>query len=138
MKCIVYKFYARCKSYQYYFYICIMETITKGQVKQIAIELDKTFELKNHKIYYNIINKKTRRCSIEGGSDGSKVSGAFRSKIQFMYLQLINKSHNQVFDWQTVGVNESNAAFSYVNKIQNGVVNLLCGFKIEDWQNQKL
>jgi len=50
--------------------------ITLGQVKQIALEVSQKFEVVNKGTYYNVIDKKTRKCSIEGG-DSNLVSGSF-------------------------------------------------------------
>ena len=101
--------------------------ITLGQVKQIALQVSKKFELINRGTYYNIIDKKTRQCSIQGGGKNLTYS-SFYNLIEYAYLQLIN-ANGLYFDWQTNGVDEANQRKLYVFKIQYKIVELLCGYQ---------
>lgn len=101
--------------------------ITLGQVKQIAKEVSKKYEVINRGTYYNIIDKKTRKCSIEGGSQ-NLVSGSFYSLIEYLYLKLINEN-GLYFDWQTYGVDITLERKNYAFKIKYKVVEILSGYK---------
>jgi len=104
-----------------------IKQITNGQVKQIAGAVAEKFELVNRVNYFNIINKKTRQCSIQGGSQ-NLVFGSFYNLIEYTYLQLINED-GLYFDWQTNGVDQANHRKEYVYKIQYKVVEILCGYQ---------
>ena len=104
-----------------------VKQITVGQVKQIALELSKKFELVNRGDYYNIINRKTRQCSIQGG-DKNNTYGSFFNLIEQTYLQLINENAFY-FMWDINGVDATNERKNYVFKIQDKVVELLCGYQ---------
>ena len=101
--------------------------ITLGQVKQIALEVSKKFQLVNRGIYYNIIDKKTRICSIQGG-DKNLVYGSFYDLIEYSYLQLIDEN-GLYFAWDNHGVDVTKKRKQYVYKIQYKVVELLCGYQ---------
>lgn len=101
--------------------------ITLGQVKQIALEVSQKFEVVNRGTYYNIIDKKTRKCSIEGG-DSNSVSGSFYSLVEYIYLKFINEN-GLYFDWQTYGVDVTLERKNYAFKIKDKVVELLSGYK---------
>lgn len=103
--------------------------VTIGQVKQIAKLVSEKFEFVNHGSYYNIINKKTRQCSNQGGRN-NLVYGHFCNLVEFEYLNMICEN-GLFFDWQIHGVDISNERKSYVYRIQYKVVELLCGFKTE-------
>lgn len=100
--------------------------ITLGQVKQIALEVSKKYEIVNRGIYYNVIDKKTRKCSIEGGK-GNFVSYHLYCMVESFYLKFINENA-MYFDWQTYGVNVTLERKNYVFQIQNKVVELLSGY----------
>ena len=100
--------------------------ITLGQVKQIAFQVSKKFEFVNRGDYYNIINRKTRQCSIEGG-DKNNTYGSFYNLIEHAYLQLINENA-YYFMWDINGVDATNERKNYVFKIKYKVVELLCGY----------
>ena len=104
-----------------------IKQITNGQVKQIANVVAKKFELVNRFTYVNIIDKKTRQCSIQGG-DKNLVFGSFYNLIEYTYLQLINED-GLYFDWCTNGVDATNQRKEYVYKIQYKIVELLCGYQ---------
>ena len=101
--------------------------ITLGQVKQIALEISQKYEIVNRGTYYNVIDKKTRQCSIEGG-DGNLVSYSFYSLVEYTYLKLINEN-GLYFDWQTYGVEVTLERKNYAFKIKDKVVELLSGYK---------
>lgn len=101
--------------------------ITVGQVKQIALEVSRKYELVNRGDYYNIINRKTRQCSIEGG-DKNNTYGSFYNLIEHAYLQLINENA-YYFMWDINGVDATNERKNYVFKIKDKVVELLCGYQ---------
>lgn len=101
--------------------------ITLGQVKQIALEVSKKYEVVNRGTYYNIIDKKTRKCSIEGGSQNF-VSGSFYCLVEYVYLKLINEN-GLYFDWQTHGVDITLERKNYAFKIKDKVVEILSGYK---------
>ena len=101
--------------------------ITLGQVKHIALEVSKKFELVNRGIYYNIINKKTRQCSIQGGGK-NLTFGSFLNLIEYSYLQLINEN-GLYFAWDQHGVDVTKKRKEYLFKIHYKVVELLCGYK---------
>lgn len=105
----------------------IIKQITLGQVKQIALEVSKKFELVNRGIYYNIIDKKTRQCSIQGG-DKNLTFFRLYDLIRYSYLQLINEN-DLYFAWDVNGVENTNQRKEYVYKIQYKVVELLCGYQ---------
>jgi hypothetical protein len=105
-----------------------LKQITLGQVKQIAAEVSKHFELTSNATYYNIIDKKTRKCSIQGG-DKNLTYGDFYDLIQYNYLCLVGEN-GLYFDWQSNGVHISLERKKYVYKIQSKVVQLICGFEI--------
>lgn len=107
----------------------MVKQITKGQVKQIALEISKRWNLVNRNSYYNVIDTKTGQSSIAGG-DKNFSSYYMDCKIEFMYLQMIGETA-LYFDWQTNGVDISNNRKNYVFKIKDEVVRLLCGFNIE-------
>jgi hypothetical protein len=98
-----------------------------GQVKQIALEVSKKYDLVNHGTHYNIINKKTRQSSNQGG-DQNLTSYDFYCLIEFQYLKLINEK-SQYFDWQMNGVGVTNDRRNYTFKIKEKVVEILCGYK---------
>lgn len=104
-----------------------VKQITIGQVKQIALEVSKRWQFVNHKIYYNCIDTKTGQESNHGGRNNF-ASYHFLNFVESMYLQFINEN-NLYFDWQRHGVKETQDRKSYVFKIKNKVVNLLCGFE---------
>ncbi len=85
--------------------------ITLGQVKQIALEVSQKYEIVNRGNYYNIIDKKTRQCSIEGG-DKNLVSHTLFCIVQSAYLKLINENA-LYFDWQMNGVGVTNDRKNY-------------------------
>ena len=101
--------------------------ITIGEVKKIASLVSKKYELVNRDIYYNIIDKKTRQSSIEGG-DKNLVSSHLYQLVEFEYLKIIGEN-GLFFDWQVNGVNTTLERKSYVFKIKNKIVELLCGYK---------
>jgi len=103
--------------------------ITIGQVKKIAQLISTKYEFVNRGCYYNIIDKKTRQCSIEGGRK-NLVFGHFCNLVEFEYLNMIGEN-GLFFDWRIHGVDISNERKSYVYRIQYKVVELLCGFKTE-------
>jgi hypothetical protein len=103
--------------------------ITLGQVKQIALEVSKSYELINRGTYFNCIDRKTRQSSLEGGRSNlvyAHLCGVVRS----MYLSFIESDGNY-FDWQLFGVQESNNRKEYLMKVEQKVVELLCGFKYQ-------
>lgn len=100
--------------------------ITLGQVKQIALEVSKKYEIVNRGAYYNVIDKKTRKCSIEGG-DNNLISYKMFCIVKNAYLKFINENA-MYFDWQTYGVDITLERQNYVFKIQNKVVQLLSGY----------
>lgn len=100
--------------------------ITLGQVKQISLEVSKKFDVVNRGTYYNVIDKKTRRCSIEGG-DRNLVSYKMYCIIENAYLNFINENP-LYFDWQTYGVDITLDRKNYVFKIQDKIVELLSGY----------
>jgi hypothetical protein len=100
--------------------------ITLGQVKQIALEVSQKYEIVNRGTYYNIIDKKTRQCSIEGG-DGNLVSYNLFCIVQSAYLKFINENA-LYFDWKTCGVDISLERKHYTFKIKDKVVQILCGY----------
>lgn len=104
----------------------IMKTITNRQVKEIAKEVSKRWRFVNHDSYYNCIDTKTGQQSNQGG-DYNFASYHFMNKVEAMYLNFINENA-LYFDWQTNGVKETNERKSYVFRIENKVVELLCGF----------
>jgi hypothetical protein len=101
--------------------------ITLSQVKQIALEVSQKFEVVNRGTYYNVIDKKTRKCSIEGG-DSNLVSGSFYSLVEYTYLKFINEN-GLYFDWKTYGVEVTLERKNYAFKIKDKVVELLSGYK---------
>jgi hypothetical protein len=101
--------------------------ITLGQVKQIALEVSQKYEIVNRGNYYNVIDKKTRQCSIEGG-DKNLVSHTLFCIVQSAYLKLINENA-LYFDWKTYGVDISLDRKHYTFKIKDKVVEILCGYK---------
>ena len=103
-----------------------IKQITLGQVKQIAAEVSKHYELINRGNYYNIINRKTRECSIQGG-DKNLTFGNFYNIIEYSYLKLIDEN-GLYFDWSSYGVDTTNARKNYVFRIQDKIVELICGF----------
>ena len=107
----------------------MVKQITKGQVKQIAAEISKRWNLVNRNSYYNVIDTKTGICSIEGG-DKNFSSYYMYCKIEYLYLQMIGENA-LYFDWKINGVDTSNNRKNYVFKIKDEVVRLLCGFSIE-------
>jgi len=107
----------------------MVKQITKGKVKQIALEISKRWNLVNRNSYYNVIDTKTGQSSIEGGNINFS-SYYMYCKIEFMYLQMIGENA-LYFDWQTNGVDISNNRKNYVFKIKDEVVRLLCGFSIK-------
>lgn len=107
----------------------MVKQISIGQVKQIAFEVSKRWNLINRNSYYNVIDTKTGKSSIEGG-DKNFSSYHMYCKIEFMYLQMIGENA-LYFDWQSNGVEVSNNRKNYVFKIKDEVVSLLCGFQIQ-------
>lgn len=105
-----------------------IKQITLGQVKQIALEVLKNFELTSNGTYYNIIDKKTRKCSIQGG-DKNLTYCDFYELIEYNYLCFVGEN-GLYFDWQTNGVHSTLDRKNYVYKIQSKIVELICGFKI--------
>jgi hypothetical protein len=105
-----------------------VKQITLGQVKQIALEVSKHYELTSNGTYYNIIDKKTRKCSIQGG-DKNLTYGDFYNLIEYSYRGIIAEN-GLYFDWQTNGVNVSLNRKKYVYKIQSKIVEIICGFQI--------
>ena len=103
------------------------QQITLGQVKQIALEVSQKYEIVNRGNYYNVIDKKTRQCSIEGG-DKNLVSHTLFCIVQSAYLKLINENA-LYFDWQINGVGVTNDRRNYTFKIKDKVVEILCGYK---------
>lgn len=101
----------------------------KRTSKQIALEISKRWNLVNRVDYYNVIDTKTGQSSIEGG-DKNFASYSMYCKIEMMYLQMIGENA-LYFDWQPNGVEVSNNRKNYVFKINDEVVRLLCGFKIQ-------
>lgn len=100
--------------------------ITLGQVKQIALEVSKKFEIVNRGTYYNVIDKKTRRCSIEGG-DTNLVSYKMYCIVENAYLKFINENA-LYFDWQIYGVDITLERKNYAFKIKDKIVELLSGY----------
>jgi hypothetical protein len=103
--------------------------ITIGQVKQIAQLVAKKFDFVNHGTHYNIIDKKTRQSSNQGGKRNF-VYGDFANLVEFEYLNLISEN-GLYFDWFIHGVDISQNRKSYVYRIEYKIVELLCGFKQE-------
>lgn len=101
--------------------------ITLGQVKQIALEVSKKFDIVNRGTYYNIIDKKTRKCSIEGGKH-NLVSYQLYCIVESAYLKFIDESP-LYFDWQSYGVNTTLERKNYAFKIKDKVVEILSGYK---------
>lgn len=101
--------------------------ITLGQVKQIALEVSKKFDIVNRGTYYNIIDKKTRKCSIEGGKH-NLVSYQLYCMVESAYLKFIGETP-LYFDWQSCGVNTTLERKNYAFKIKDKVVELLCAYK---------
>ena len=104
----------------------MIKQITLGQVKQIALEVSKKYEIVNKGTYYNIIDKKTRKCSIEGGKH-NLVSYNLYCIIENSYLKFINENA-LYFDWQSYGVNITLERKNYAFKIKDKVVELLSGY----------
>lgn len=100
--------------------------ITLGQVKQIALQVSQKFEIVNRGTYYNVIDKKTRRCSIECG-DRNLVSYKMYCIVENAYLNFINENA-LYFDWQIYGVDITLERKNYVFKIKDKVVELLSGY----------
>jgi hypothetical protein len=100
--------------------------ITLGQVKQIALEVSQKFEIVNRGTYYNIIDKKTRKCSIEVGKI-NLVSFNLYCIVENAYLKFIDETP-LYFDWQTYGVDVTLERKNYAFKIKDKVVELLCGY----------
>jgi hypothetical protein len=100
--------------------------ITLGQVKQIALEVSQKFDIVNRGTYYNVIDKKTRKCSIEGGN-GNLVSYHLYCIVENAYLKLINENA-LYFDWQSYGVDITLERKNYAFKIKDKVIELLCGY----------
>ena len=107
----------------------MIKRITKGQVKQIALEISKRWNIVNHNTYYNVIDTKTGQSSIEGGNKNFS-SYYMYCKIESMYLQMIAENA-WYFDWQINGVDISHNRRTYVFKIKDEVVKLLCGFSVK-------
>lgn len=107
----------------------MVKQISNGQVKQIALEISKRWNLVNRGVYYNVIDTKTGKSSIEGG-DKNFASYSMYCKIEMMYLKMIGENA-LYFDWQSNGVEVSNNRKNYVFKIKDEVVRLLCGFQIQ-------
>jgi hypothetical protein len=101
--------------------------ITIKQVKQIALSVSAKYEFVNHGTHYNIIDKKTRQSSNEGGRK-NLVYGHFCNLVEYEYLNMIGEN-GLYFDWQKFGVEISNERKSYVYKIQYKIVELMCGYK---------
>lgn len=105
----------------------MVKQITNGQVKQIALEISKRWKLQNRGTYYNVIDTKTGKSSIEGG-DKNFSSYHMYCKIESMYLHLIDENA-LYFDWVTSGVECSLDRKNYAFKIKYKVVELICGFQ---------
>lgn len=102
-------------------------TITLGQVKQIAKRASVRFKFYNHGTWFNCIDTQTGQNSSEGG-DYNFASYNFKNFVEHEYLQMIGEDA-LYFDWFTVGVSVSEERKSYVLKIKNKVINLLCGYE---------
>jgi hypothetical protein len=101
--------------------------ITLGQVKQIALMVSQKYEILNRGSYYNIIDKKTRKSSIECG-DKNLVSYNMYCIIENAYLKFINENA-LYFDWKIYGVDFTIERKKYTFKIQDKVIELLSGYK---------
>jgi len=101
--------------------------ITLGQVKQIAAQVSEKFSLVNRGTYYNVIDIKTGKSSIEGGK-GNLTSYFMDDLIQYLYLQMIGEN-GLYLDWQINGVDISNERKNYIIKIKIKIVELICGYK---------
>ena len=107
----------------------MVKQITKGQVKQIAREISKRWNIINKNSYYNVIDTKTGQSSIEAG-DKNFSSYYMYCNIEFMYLKMIGEN-SLYFDWQSTGVDISNNRKNYIFKIKDEVVRLLCGYSVK-------
>ena len=103
-----------------------IKRITHGQVRVIALEISKRWNLSNRGSYYNVTDTKTGQSSIEGG-DKNFSSYYMYCQIEYIYLQMIEENA-LYFDWQSNGVEVSNKRKNYVFRIKDEVVKLLCGF----------
>ena len=101
--------------------------ITIKQVKQIALLVSSNYEFVNHSTHYNIIDKKTKQSSNQGGRK-NLVFADFSNLVEYAYLNMIGEN-DLYFDWQKFGVDVSNQRKSYVSKIKYKVVELICGYK---------
>lgn len=106
----------------------MVKQITIGQVKKMALEISKRWGFVNHGTYYNCIDTKTGQQSTMGG-DRNLASYHFECEVERLYLELIGEN-NLYFNWQSVGVNVSEARKNYVWKIKDEIVRHLCGFKL--------
>lgn len=97
--------------------------ITIGQVKEIAKEVSVRFEVKCKGDYYNVIDRKTRKSSIEGG-DKNLTYYSFFDLIRFLTLKFSGKTSSEL-DWSCVGVDVSDNNQSYLFKIKDKIVELI-------------
>lgn len=104
----------------------MVKSITIGQVKQIAAEVAKSWQLVNKNDHYVVIEKATGKSSSRGDRK-NLVSYHMLCKIQVLYLQMIDETP-LYFAWETSGADVALSRKDYVFNIMYEVVRLLCGF----------
>lgn len=95
--------------------------ITHNQVNEICKIAAEKYEVIDRTTYVNVIDKKTRQSSLEGG-DYNFVTYHLRVLVEQNVLKYSNKNYNEAFDWMSVGVNTQNDNFNYVTKVYREVI----------------